>query len=199
MAEQRTLEQGYNVVLKGYAYFAFLHSPQRDEEYGDKYKIDLVIENEDGTPVVFEDAKSGEEINMVNWVKENNVRTFDGNEKIPGTYIRISSKAITKDGDKRPAIPVKYNGQVLDKSTLIGNGSLVKVRALLKAVPKQKNKVGLYLDAVVVETLVPYVGAQSDEDFDFVYDVRKGNKAAKTAEAAKAQSATADSDPDFEE
>lgn len=184
MAVQTNSKEYEPTTLAGYAFYAFVHSPQKDEEYGDKYKIDLVVENEDGTPFVYVNPSNGEEINMLEKVEELGLQLKES-PSIPGRYVRISSKAQTKDGKDRPPIPVAdANKKPIED--LIGNGSKVRVRALLNHYKVGRNVgISALLDRMIVDDLVPYVSKKGDDEFDFPH-MRKSNKGVAMTSNSKA-------------
>ena len=65
MAVDKQKNEKEFIVLAGLGYFTFVHAPQKDDTYGDKYKVDLVVEDEDGKPFIYKNASTGEEGSMV--------------------------------------------------------------------------------------------------------------------------------------
>jgi hypothetical protein len=183
------MEEMPKVVFAGLAYYPFLHTPQKDEEYGDKYKIDLMVEDAEGNPMIYTDPVTGNQINVVDKILDMGFasKLKEANASIPGRYIRLTSKATKKDGSERPSVPVTYADKTpLTKETLIGNGSKVRVRALIYTYGVGKaQKQTLLLDRVIVDELVPYVSARKEDEFDFPH-LRGGNskKAAPSNELA---------------
>lgn len=175
MAEKKQKEL---VVLAGKAYFAFVHAPQKDDKYGDKYKVDLVIEDEDGTPYVYKNPVTGQEVNMVDFANTMHAQ-IKTTEKIPGRFISVRSKAEymiknketgKKEIVERAPIPVTFADKTpLTSETLIGNGSKVRVQASVsKWIDDQGVEVTtLYLERMIVDELVPYSANVGGSEFDF--------------------------------
>lgn len=179
-------------VLAGYAYYTFVHAPQKDDKYGDKYKTDLVLEDADGNPFVYNDLSKSVKTNMLEYAKELGLSLKDATDNIQGRYVSLRSKAEytikNKDTGKkeiveRPPIPVVYADKTpVPKDVLIGNGSKVRVQISLK---KWENEDGeqvtsAYLERMIVDELVPYVGRTGGDEFDFPH--MRGNKASSKTE-----------------
>lgn len=181
------------VVLAGKGYYTFVHAPQKDDKYGDKYKVDLVVEDENGKPFIYTNPLNGEEINMVDRVHELGLK-LNEYKNIPGKFISIRSKAEftvknketgKKEIVERKPIPVVFaDKSPVDPSVLIGNGSEVRVQASVK---KWQNDEGnmvtsIYLERMIVDKLVPYVAKTGDNEFDFPH--MKKAKDSKAVEPA---------------
>ncbi len=176
------------LTLAGYAYYTFVHSPQKDEKYGDKYKVDLVVEDEEGNPFIYTNPLNGKQVNMVQLCEDENIKV-EQSKGIPGRFIRVKSKfeytiKNPKTGKKeikeRDPIPTAYaDKSPVDSNTLIGNGSKVRVLASVKkwVNDEDENVTTLYLERMIVDELVPYVNSQSEKEFDFPH--MKVNKKAE--------------------
>jgi len=189
-------KQREKVVLAGYAYYSFVHTPQRDDEYGDKYKIDLMIENEDGSPFMYKNPVTGNMINMLEKCQELGLEIKE-TPSIPGKFVSIRSKAEfvntqTKQVTLRGPIPTVYADKTpVPADTLIGNGSLVRVQGIKNEYIIRKQKgVTLWLDRVIVDKLVPYLSKTGDNEFDFPH--LKGNK--KASEKSRQEENLGDED-----
>jgi hypothetical protein len=174
--EKQKLEQ---VVLYGEAYYTFVHSPQKDDKYGDKYKVDLVVEAEDGTPFFWTNPVTGAQVNMVEKCEALGAR-LETSPKFPGRFVRVKSKAeyiITNKETKKkeivergPIPVVDANKNPIGPETLIGNGSKVRVLATVKpwVLGDGSSGVSLYLERMIVDELVPYVSSAAGAgEFDF--------------------------------
>lgn len=171
------------IVLAGWGYYVFVHQPQKDEKYGDKYKVDLVVEDEDGNPFMYPSPLTGKEVNMVEFCKENNIK-LQTSKGIPGKFVSVRSKAefvITNEAGKkefkeREAIPAFFADKtVISKETLIGNGSELRVLASVSRWVDEDGvkQTTLYLDRIIVDKLVEYHPKNEESAF---YDFQQSNK-----------------------
>lgn len=190
MADYKKTEKEF-VVLAGLAYYTFVHAPQKDDKYGDKYKVDLVVEDEDGKPFIYTNPSTGEIVNMVERVKELGVELKDATASIPGRYLSIRSKSEftvknketgKKEIVEREPIPTVYaDKSPVDKNTLIGNGSEVRVQASVKRWTNDEGEkvVSLYFERMIVDKLAAYVNKKNDDEFDFPHMKKKASVAAE--------------------
>jgi len=175
MAEQKKFERS---VLTGRAYYAFLNKPQKDRE-NDKevYKLELVLTNEDGKPVVVLDKKTGQKINMLERAKDLNLIVKDEAKSVPGPHVRIKREKKTKD-DGQGNVVITPAPEVKDKSgqslggKLVGNESLVQVEFTVIPIQKgnHKGKNSAYLNKVVVHKLVEYISPMNEAELEFDTD-----------------------------
>ena len=141
MAEKNEI---INKQFVGYAYFAMVHKPRVEKpesDYKTRYKLDLRLENEDGSPIVVTN-KAGEKINMFELANEYKIGVKDANDSIPGAYAEFKRKLKT-DANKnilmdesgepvtKPVEVVDRNNNPISAKTLIGNGSKVVVQTAL--------------------------------------------------------------------
>ena len=89
-----------NATLIGKAYYVFNRKPHHDKDNDkDLYKLDLVLTNPDGTPIIRKNKKTGEEVNMVQRAEELGLILKEPRGTIEGTHVKIKREVRKlKDG-----------------------------------------------------------------------------------------------------
>lgn len=148
-------------IIRGIAYWAKILGPPRDNEYtGEReWSIDL-IPNAEGRKLL-------KELGLSDRLRE----PKNGDERTE-TFLSFRHKEFKADGEKAdPVRVVNADAQPWSKDEhgLIGNGSEVNVKFMFRDYGRGK-KPGMYIRAVQVINLVPYVvqdfaPVESDEEY----------------------------------
>ena len=134
------METGY---LTGKAFFARVHTP--DSKYN-KYVLQLALE--------------GEELKKA---QAYNLKIKPASKHVGFPHVEI--KRNVKGPQTKPPKVTDHNNSDLDKSVMIGNNSLVKVKF---AMYDYQGKNMAYLDTVKVMNLVPFVSGADQEEAEFM-------------------------------
>lgn len=140
------------VMLEGQAYWAKVHTPNDRN----KYSVDISLNDEDAKRL----EKRG--ISVKNRVTGKGVQKIDKTNK-QGNFVTATLNNIRKDGTKnKPPTVLDASAQPLPSTTLIGNGSKVKVKALVHDYTDPNPGTKLVLLGIQVLELIPYT---SNQDF----------------------------------
>lgn len=173
--------------LVGYAYYSNVHAPQKDEKRKKySFKTTLVLTDENNKPIIFKDAKTGQEINMLKRAKELGLTIKKANDDTklqeqigerPFVEIKkekkfVDYKALSEEKQKKfmQPVPVKFRKgfKEIGPDTMIGNGSLAVVS--FSAIPydyEGNEGVQAYIQGMSIINLVSYQQNFDADSFDF--------------------------------
>lgn len=192
-----------NATLIGKAYYVFNRKPHHDKDNDkDLYKLDLVLTNPDGTPIIRKNKKTGEEVNMVQRAEELGLILKEPRGTIEGTHVKIKREVRKLKDGSYTLPPETKDATGADFTEIIGNESEVRVE--FAAIPISKGKFAdkncsAYLNKIIVLKHVPYAGSMSEE-FEFDSEDSKAPvKKSTTSSKKEVEESLDDTLDDFED
>lgn len=162
-----TANEKTTVFAEGtFFWFKILREDQLKENFdgdGKEYSLNF-IPDDDGAflaPFKLQDGTFG--------------RMKDPQEGMPGRFLNLKQREKSKEGKPNKLVKVEdADGMAWDRDVDVGNGSRGVIKLQVADYGKGTKNIGLYIQAVRIDTLVPYEKKSGFAD----YDATKGTKPA---------------------